>query len=287
MSSTQHAASVDTHQHFWCLERGDYGWLTPALPKLYRDFGPEDLEPALRRCGIQHTVLVQAAPTVNETRYLLDLARDNPFIAGVVGWVDFESPQLDVLDRVATDAKLVGLRPMVQDIADPQWLLKASLKPTIDLMVERGLTFDALVRPFHLPILRWFCELYPSLIVVLDHAGKPNIASDQFDEWALCIEQLAADTAVYCKFSGLVTEAGRVDAAQLRPYVDHLFASFGASRILWGSDWPVCESVCSYEEWHDLSRQLTSKLEPADCTAVFGGNAQRAYRLALATTGVQ
>jgi L-fuconolactonase len=168
---------VDSHQHFWKLARGDYGWLTPAFAPLYRDFGPGELAPMLARNGIERTVLVQAAPTLAETNYLLELARQHDFIAAVVGWVDFEAPAAaDCIGTLAGETKLAGLRPMVQDLADDSWLLRASLAPALAAMQRHGLVFDALVKPRHLPVLREFLARYPGLSVVIDHGAKPGFA---------------------------------------------------------------------------------------------------------------
>lgn len=271
--------ALDSHQHFWRVLRGDYGWLTPDLPKLYRDFEPEHLQPLLQECGIRQTVLVQAAPSVAESRFLLELANQHTFIAGVVGWIDLLDANPKVLEDLASDSKLVGIRPMLQDIEDPQWMLQRSLAPALQAMTQCELVFDALVRPVHLPVLLRFCERYPQLKIVLDHAGKPDIAAREFDAWAADIAQLASQSTCDCKLSGLVTEARSTDPQILQPYVDHLFDCFGAERVLWGSDWPVCEAICSYQEWFRLSLELTRRLSPEERNGVFGGNARAAYGL--------
>ena len=275
-------APLDSHQHFWQVQRGDYGWLTPALTKLYRDFEPPHLQPLLQDCGVRQTVLVQAAPTVEETRFLLDLAHQHAFIGGVVGWVDLDDAKVQALEELAADSKLVGIRPMLQDIEDPEWMLRRSLAPALQAIAQRKLTFDALVRPVHLPMLLRFCERYPELKIVIDHGAKPNIAAREFDLWSTGIAQIAKHTACYCKLSGLVTEARSTDQEVLQPYVDHLFECFGTERLLWGSDWPVCETICSYQEWFRLSLALTSRLALEERKAVFGGNAQAAYALSEA-----
>jgi L-fuconolactonase len=163
---------VDSHQHFWRLDRGDYGWLTPALAPIYRDFLPSDLEPQLARTGVTSTIAVQAAPSVEETRYLLQLAREHPFIAGVVGWVDFGADTVaDTIAALAADANLVGLRPMIQDMPDSEWMLGDTLVPAFEAMIDHGLVFDALVRAVHLPALRELGARFPDLDRVLDHGA--------------------------------------------------------------------------------------------------------------------
>lgn len=269
---------VDSHQHFWRLERGDYGWLTPQAGPIYRDYLPADLAPQLARAGIDSTVLVQAAPTIAETLYLLELATENEFIAGVVGWVDFESPvAAESIATLAADSKLVGLRPMVQDIPDVAWMLKPELAPAIEAMIDHDLVFDALVLPKHLPVLLDFAELYPELRLVVDHGAKPQIRGGDIAEWRHDIQAVARGTNAVCKISGLVTEAGSASPAQLAPPVDHLLEVFGPDRLMWGSDWPVCELVCSYEEWYQASEMLLVRLDALAREQIYSGTARATY----------
>ncbi len=272
---------IDAHQHFWTLARGDYGWLTPDLDLIYRDFAPDDLAPMLKDAGIEGTVLVQAAPTVAETEYMLSLPDETPFIKGVVGWVDFEAP--DAVNQIAAlDAHpaLVGLRPMIQDITDPQWMLGDALTPAFTELTARGLTFDALTLPHHLGPLKKLLSRHPDMKVVIDHGSKPLIRDAIFEGWAEDMAALASETNAWCKLSGLVTEAASdwtVD--DLRPYVDHLLNTFGSSRLIWGSDWPVCTLASSYERWLETTDLLLSQLCSSERDAVMGGNAARAYNL--------
>jgi L-fuconolactonase len=269
---------IDAHQHFWRLERGDYGWLTPALQPLYRDYLPADLVPALQRTGVRSTILVQAAPTVAETRYLLELAHANDFIAGVVGWADFEDAHVaDTIHDLAADDKLVGLRPMIQDIADTTWMLDARLAPAYEAMIDHDLVFDALVLPRHLPALRELIARYPELHVVLDHGAKPPLKSGDLGSWKREITALAAGSAIVCKLSGLVTEAGSADPARLRAAVDHLLECFGPERLIWGSDWPVCELVCSYDEWRATCGTLLASLSDAQRAFIHSATARKTY----------
>ena len=175
---------IDSHQHFWRLDRGDYGWLTPALQPIYRDYLPADLAPQLARAGVSSSVLVQAAPSIAETLFLLDLAAEHEFIAGVVGWVDFESPvAAESIATLADNAKLVGLRPMVQDIPDIAWMLKPELSAAIEAMIDHDLVFDALLLPKHLPVLADFAERYPELRLVVDHGAKPPLRDGDLSQW--------------------------------------------------------------------------------------------------------
>jgi L-fuconolactonase len=269
---------VDSHQHFWRLARGDYAWLTPELTPIYRDFMPADLAPHLARAGMGKTILVQAAATVEETRFLLQLARDHSFIAGVVGWVDMETDDAPaIIAELAADSHLVGLRPMIQDIADDQWMLREELSPALEAMVDHGMVFDALVLPKHLPALRRFVSIYPDLRVVLDHGAKPPIQRGDLGAWKREITELARASPLTCKLSGLVTEAGSVEASRLAACVDHLLESFGPARLMWGSDWPVCELVCSYESWHSTSESLLAGLSAAERASIYSGTARETY----------
>jgi len=269
---------IDSHQHFWRLDRGDYGWITPEVQPIYRDYLPADLEPLLARAGIGSTVLVQAAPTLDETRFLLELGRSHQFIAGVVGWADFEGEfAAETVAALSEDPKLVGMRPMLQDIADELWMLKPELAPAIETMIDHDLVFDALVLPRHLAALREFADLYPELRVVVDHGAKPDLRGGDLANWKRDIAIIARETRAVCKFSGLVTEAGSANPAALAECVDHLVDCFGAARLLWGSDWPVCELVCSYEEWYQASEMLLVRLSPSEREQVYAGTARETY----------
>jgi L-fuconolactonase len=269
---------IDAHQHFWRIDRGDYGWITPDLRQIHRDFLPADLEPALLRSGIRSTILVQAAPTVAETRFLLELAHAHEFVAGVVGWADFDEPSVtDQIDSLATDDQLVGLRPMIQDIAETEWMLGDRLAPAYESMIDHGLVFDALVLPKHLTALRELVARFPELTVVLDHGAKPPLQGGDLTAWKRDIAALAADSAITCKLSGLVTEARSTDPALLRPAVDHLLECFGPERLMWGSDWPVCELVCTYEAWRTTSDALLAGLTDAQRAFIYSATARRIY----------
>ena len=280
---------IDAHQHFWKLSRGDYGWLTQQdSPKLYRDFLPEHLAPLIDRSGIERTVLVQAASTDAETDFLLGLARQAPFIAAVVGWTDLESPKaIARIEALAHHPALRGLRPMIQDLPDDEWMLRGSIAPAIDAMIASDLRFDALVKPRHLPVLLRFLDRYPDLRVVIDHGAKPEIASGHIDAWAAQLRLIAQQTNARCKLSGLATEAGRQwNAATLAPYVEVLLDAFGPRRLMWGSDWPVLHeaydstdsgAVAPYQAWYKAAADLTARLSADECDWVFGNTAAAFY----------
>lgn len=273
---------IDAHQHYWRVDRGDYAWLHDAPTALQRDFLPADLQPQRAAAGVAGSVLVQAAASEAETRYLFKLARADRRILGVVGWVDFEAPdapsRIDALLRDG-DALLLGLRPMAQDHPDPDWLARPALDAAFGHLQEHGLAFDALVKPAQLPALQKRLRREHELRVVLDHAGKPDIAHGRFDDWAQPIRELAALPNVCCKFSGLLTElAPGMPGDALAPYVDHLFACFGADRLIWGSDWPVLTLRDSYAHWLELARALARQRAPHALDNIFGRNALAFYR---------
>lgn len=271
---------IDSHQHFWSLARDDYGWLTPDLPEIHRDFAPHDLRPLMAETGMDLTVAVQAAPTVEETEYLLGIADATDFVAKVVGWVDIEDvSHRRHLERFARHRKFAGFRPMVQDVPDPDWILRPSLAWALDACRDLGLTFDALGFPVHGPrFLRLFAR-YPDLRVVIDHGLKPAIRDGEFTNWAETIRRIAAETGAFCKLSGLVTEAGpQWSPADLRPYVDCMIEAFGSGRVMWGSDWPVVDLASGYVDWHRTAETLVS--DPEARSRIFGLNAARFYGIA-------
>ncbi|HVL71871.1 MAG TPA: amidohydrolase family protein [Beijerinckiaceae bacterium] len=270
---------IDAHQHFWRLDRGDYGWLGPALAPIHRDFSPDDLARLLALHGIERTILVQAAPTVAETRFLLDVAARTPFVAGVVGWADLSAPDAAAtIADLAREARLVGLRPMVQDIADDDWLVRPGLAPAFRALAAHGLVFDALVLPRHLPRLLVVAERHPDLAIVIDHLAKPEIRARRLDPWRAGMAALAARPNVFCKLSGLVTEAKPGwTGADLRPYVAHVLVAFGPERLMWGSDWPVVDVAGGYDSWRAASLALLGGLSAAERAAVLGGTAARVY----------
>nr|WP_213394973.1 amidohydrolase family protein [Yoonia sp.] len=277
---------IDAHQHYWHPARGDYDWMPMDDATLARAYGPADLAPQIAAHGIGHTVLVQAAATVQETEYMLGLADATPSVAAVVGWIDFErSRDLAHLKRLAGHPKFVGVRPMIQDISDDNWMFRDDVQWGFRAVADLGLTFDALGFPRHLANFLTIIKRYPDLRVVVDHCMKPQIrdhSEANFRFWADGIARIAHETGACCKFSALVTEA---DAAwtleDLRPYVAHVFDCFGADRVMWGSDWPVCRLRCEYGDWRAAAAELTAGLTEAERARVYGGTASEFYRLGL------
>lgn len=280
-------AYIDAHQHYWRLGRGDYGWLTPDLEPLYRDYDPGDLAPLLAERGIDRTVLVQAAPSDAETDFLLELADRHASIGAVVGWVDLAGAgALARLTALAGHERFRGVRPMIQDIDDDEWMLSDALTPAIQALVELGLRFEALVLPRHLGHLAHLLDRHPTLPVVIDHGAKPEIAGGSLAPWREAMQALAARPSVYCKLSGLVTEAAsgwHVD--DLRPYAEVLFELFGADRLMWGSDWPVVNLAGGYAAWWDATEVLLAGHSDAERDAVLGGTAAAFYGVGRASRG--
>ena len=270
---------IDAHHHLWTLARGDYGWLTPDLAPIYRDFQLSDLAPHLSAVGIEGTILVQAAPTEGETMFLLDIAENAELVRGVVGWTDFDAADgVARIDALAARNLLVGLRPMVQDIGDDDWLLGPALAPLLAAMARNSLVFDALVLPRHLPKLLRVIDIHPDLEFVLDHCGKPRLATGEIAIWQRDIALLAEHPNIVCKLSGLVTEAAPDwQIADLRQAVDHVLACFGPQRMLWGSDWPVVNLAGGYAKWFAAAETLLADLSPDEKADIFGGSAVRIY----------
>jgi L-fuconolactonase len=270
---------IDAHQHYWNPARGDYGWMDGAgLEHLRRAILPVDLAGHLKKFGIDKTVLVQAAPTVNETEYMLGLADATPSVAKVVGWVDFESrDDLKELQRLAKHPKFSGVRPMIQDLPDPEWMHQKDVQWAFDTIIDLDLTFDALGFPIHLePFLRLF-NRYLKMRIVVDHCMKPRIREDGLSDWAPGIAKIASETSVFCKLSGLATEAkAGWETETLLPYARHVIEVFGADRTMFGSDWPVLELNGNYDSWFQTAKSI---VQPADFNAIFGETAATFYRI--------
>ncbi len=273
--------TIDSHFHCWQLARGDYGWLTAASGSIHRDVSVHEWQAQSAPLGVTGGVLVQAAPTENETRFLLDQADANAAVLGVVGWADLLATNApERIRSLATHPKLKGLRPMLHDLADPEWILQPALAAALNTMVECDLVFDALVKPEHLPHVLQLALAYPRLRVVIDHGAKPDIANQQWQPWADDMALLANETTVMCKLSGLLTEAGTApQPGTVRRWALHVLHQFGPDRVLWGSDWPVLALAGSYASWWGETQTVLHDLNASQKAAVLGGNARRFYHL--------
>jgi L-fuconolactonase len=283
------AEIIDAHQHFWDpIARRDYGWMDglggEPRRRLYRPILPAELEPLLREHGVSRTVLVQAAPTEEEGHYLLALAESASFVAGVVAWLDLEAQDFPLhLERFRKHRKFLGVRPMLQDIEDPAWLARPAVRRALRLLEGEGVCFDFLVKPPQLEATRATLRAFPRLRAVVDHIAKPLIARGTLEPWAAQLAEIAALDGVYCKLSGMITEADHQSwsPADLSPFIRHAVRCFGPERLMFGSDWPVCTLAGSYAQvlsalTFNLDALGVSERERAE---IFGGAAARFYRI--------
>ena len=281
---------VDAHQHFWDPARASYPWMTDALAPVRRRFGPEDLRPLLAANGVDLTVLVQTRSSLDETREFLATAARHDFIAGVVGWLDLTAPnvseQLASLRAGPGGVKLVGIRHQVHDEPDPEWLGRPDVRRGLAAVGEAGLAYDVLVRTRELPAALAVVRDLPSITFVIDHIAKPPIATGAIDEWAARLKPLAASPNVFCKLSGMVTEADwkHWTARDLAPYASRVLEWFGPERCVFGSDWPVCLLAASYAHVIDACGLAIGDVPTAERERIFGGNAIELYRLPVPAT---
>jgi L-fuconolactonase len=272
---------IDAHHHLWDPGRREYPWLAgAALDPIRRPYTVDDLR---RVAAADATVLVQTVSSAGETgEFLATAAASDGLIAGVVGWVDLTAP--DVADRLAAlehRELLVGIRHQVENEPDPEWLLRADVRRGLHAVAAADLTFDLLVNPAQYASAAEVADRLPGARLVLDHAGKPPIAAGELTDWAGAISAIARRPNVFCKLSGLVTEADWTSwrAGDLAPYAEHVLDVFGPDRVLFGSDWPVCELAATYEQVVEAARTLVKALSEAERHDIFEGTARRAYRL--------
>jgi L-fuconolactonase len=273
---------IDSHQHFWRYNAAEYGWIDESMAPLRRDFLPDDARHEMDHAGIDACVAVQARQTLEETRWLLELADAYPFVAGVVGWIDLQADDVTAqLEPFARNTKLVGVRHIVQAEPDDRFMLRPAFCRGISLLEDLNLTYDILIYPRHLPAAAEVVARFGRQRFVLDHLAKPSIRSADIDEWEEGLRRLADFPHVFCKLSGLVTEADWTSwtPGQIRPYLDVAFDCFGANRLLFGSDWPVCTVAADYGRTVSLIDEYLADRPDADREAVMGGNAARFWNL--------
>lgn len=271
---------IDAHQHFWRIDRGDYGWMDDSVAQIRRDILPRDLHPLARAANVGGTVVVQAAPTLAETEFLLQLGDHDPLIRGVVGWLDLTG---DVPAQIARlhHPKLRGVRPMLQDISDTDWILRPDVLRGLHQLARSGLRLDALITPRHLRVIDQLARTVPDLPIIIDHCAKPVFdGTDPGEDWRSGMTALAAHPQITCKLSGLANEYGPGWSVQtLQPVFDHIAESFGPRRLMWGSDWPVLELAGDYGRWLSVAQGLAAGLSPEEQAGLFGDNATRIYDL--------
>jgi L-fuconolactonase len=274
---------IDAHHHFWKIGKYDYPWIEPSSV-LDRDYGPDELSPLLAQNEIERSVLVQTIASLDETRWFLELAQRHAWIAGVVGWVDLADAKVEaILDHLIAryGRLLAGVRHNLHDEPDDRWILRDDVGRGLAALATRGLAYDLLIRPRHLPVVLELIRRQPELRLVIDHAAKPAIAQCRFDDWAAPLAAIAMHKQVFCKLSGLITEADHRNwqPADLRQYVEHVLAAFGPERVMFGSDWPVCLLAGSYERVIVALAVNIEQLNPSEQAQVFGGTAEEFYKL--------
>lgn len=278
---------IDAHQHFWDLERLSYPWMPPGPSRLRRNYLPQHLRPILARNKFDGSVVVQATALPEEAPWLLQLAEENPFILGVVAWVDLTSPELGrTLDDLQRHPRFKGVRHPVHDEADERWLLRDDVVSGLRELARRDLPYDLLLRPPHLAHIPELADRVPGLRMVIDHIAKPLIAAQQMEPWARDMERVSQIPGMHAKLSGMITEAQHAawNASHLRPYVQHVLALFGPERLMFGSDWPVCLLAGS---WKEVLAGFTQALGPLPLetrSKLLGDTASRFYSLSTATS---
>jgi L-fuconolactonase len=273
---------IDAHHHLWRYSPEEYGWIDETMAELRRDFFPQDLKAEMRLARIDGSIVVQARQALEETHWLLELAAENKMIRGVVGWAPIASPDFRaVLDRLSSETFLKGLRHVVQAEPDEDFILREDFNRGIQAIQASGLIYDILIYERHLPQTIEFVDRHPNQIFVLDHIAKPSIRESVLEPWATNIRELSRRENVYCKLSGLVTEADwkHWSPESLAPYLDRVTEAFGPQRLMAGSDWPVCLTACGYVQWFQVLEQYFSGFSQPEREAVLGTNAVQVYRL--------
>jgi L-fuconolactonase len=273
---------IDAHHHLWRYNHRDYAWMSAEMVSLRRDFLPPDLDNVTQESGVTGTVVVQARQTPEETEWLLDLAARHPLLLGVVGWAPLAAPDVaGELDRWAADPKLKAVRHVLHDEPDDSYMLREDFNRGVSLLHARGLAYDILIRERHLPQTLAFVDRHPRQIFIVDHIAKPSIREGILSPWKENLIDLGRRENVYCKLSGMVTEADwhQWSLAQLRPYFDAALTAFGPSRLMFGSDWPVLTLAGGYRRWVDTFLAFIAQLSKNEQEQICAGTARRAYRL--------
>ena len=273
---------IDSHHHFWRYDPVEYGWISDSMRALRRDFLPADLRREIEAAGVDGVVSVQARQSLSETRALLEFARANDFIRGVVGWVPLVDRAVrGVLAEFAQDPLLRACRHVLQDEPDDDYMLRPDFNEGLRAVTDAGLVYDILIYERHLPQTLEFVDRHPNQVFVLDHIGKPRIRDASFDAWHEAIQDLARRPNLYCKISGMATEADwkRWSEADLAPYLDAVLDAFGPRRLMYGSDWPVCLTAVEYTRWFDIVSGFAARLSADERDRMLGGTATEAYQL--------
>jgi len=273
---------IDSHHHFWKYDPIEYDWIDDSMKVIRKDFLPESLELTIREAGVDGVISVQARQSVEETSWLLEMARQNKFIKGVVGWLPLINDDIEVeLEKYSGNKLLKGLRHVIQGEPDPKFMLRRDFNSGVSLLKKYSMAYDILIVERQLPNMIRFVDQHPDQVFVLDHIAKPLIAKHELSLWKENIQELARRENVSCKISGMVTEAdfNSWTPQQLQPYFDVVLEAFGADRLLFGSDWPVCLVATSYKNWMDLVQKSISELSKIEQAQIMGENAIRLYQL--------
>jgi len=281
---------IDAHHHLWRYAKEEYGWISDEMGALSRDFLPGDLRRELLASGIHGSIAVQARQTIEETSWLLRLASEFDFVRGVVGWAPLASPEFPaVIERLRESEKLKGLRHGIQDEPDDDFMHRSDFNAGVALLNQFGLVYDILIFERHLPAAISLVDRHPAQVFVLDHIAKPRIRERELEPWRKNIRELAHRENVYCKVSGMVTEANwkNWSPADLRPYFDVVLEDFGPKRLMAGSDWPVCLLATTYQAWYSTVEEFTRHLSIAEREMILGGVASEVYSLARGTSAAR
>ncbi len=273
---------IDTHQHFWRYNPSEYSWIGKGMERIRRDFMVADLKKTIDSVGVKAVISIQARQKLEETDRLLSLASVNDFIYGVVGWLPLTDPDIEaILERYSENKNLKGVRHILQDEPDPSYMLRDDFNRGIRLLSRFSLIYEILIFERHLPQTITFVDKHPNQIFILDHIAKPLIRKNVLSPWKENLAELARRENVYCKISGMVTEADvkHWDEHQLMPYLEIVLDSFGPSRLMFGSDWPVCLLACSYEQWVDVIHRFIASLSVDEQNLIWEGNARDIYNL--------
>jgi len=283
-------ARIDAHHHLWRYAKEEYDWITEDMGVLARDFLPEDLRREILASGIQGSIAVQARQTLEETSWLLRLADDFDFIRGVVGWAPLASPEFPaVIERLHVSEKLKGLRHLIQDEPDDDFMHRPDFNAGVAVLKQFGLVYDILIFERQLPAAISIVDRHPGQIFVLDHIAKPRIRGRELEPWRTNIRQIARRENVYCKVSGMVTESNwkNWSPADLQPYFDVVLQAFGPKRLMAGSDWPVCLLATTYQTWFCTMEEFIRPLSIAEREMILGGVASEVYSLARGSSAIR
>ncbi|WP_291860538.1 amidohydrolase [Marinilabilia sp.] len=273
---------IDSHQHFWNYNPEEFDWINDDMRSIRKSFSPKDLQTALAGTEVEGVVSVQARQSLEETEWLLQLASENDFIKGVVGWVPLTNKNLpEILNRLKDNDLLKGVRHVIQGEPDPQFILNRNFNDGISQLNKHGLTYDILIMGHQLENTIRFADQHPDQPFILDHIAKPEIKKNEIQVWEKYIKELARRENVSCKVSGMVTEADfkTWTEEQLKPYFDVILEAFGPGRLLFGSDWPVCLVATNYSRWLELVKKWISGLSNPEQEQILGGNAKLIYNL--------